>query len=92
MNIWTKVKLARTLDSQEIYQCPVDLEQESRTLEINNVQDGTWHGRGDTICIGGFGEGSKAFFELHQPPLVSIMSPDPCNMQKSTDSSDCPST
>ncbi|XP_073302584.1 uncharacterized protein [Primulina huaijiensis] len=26
--------------------------QESRTLEMNNVQDGIWNGRGDTICIG----------------------------------------
>uniref|UniRef100_A0A2C9U4E2 Uncharacterized protein n=1 Tax=Manihot esculenta TaxID=3983 RepID=A0A2C9U4E2_MANES len=25
--------------------------QETRTLEMNNVQDGIWHGRGDTICI-----------------------------------------
>ncbi|ERM98390.1 hypothetical protein AMTR_s00072p00053710 [Amborella trichopoda] len=27
--------------------------QESRTLEMNNVRDGVWHGRSDTICIGG---------------------------------------
>nr|GFA88491.1 PLAC8 family protein [Tanacetum cinerariifolium] len=25
---------------------------ESRTLDMNNVHDGTWHGRGDTMCIG----------------------------------------
>ncbi|XP_059437990.1 protein PLANT CADMIUM RESISTANCE 11 [Corylus avellana] len=69
--------------------CPCcTLCQESRTLEMNNVQDGTWHGRGDTICIGGFGEGSKAFFELQQPPIVSIKSPEPCSMPKSTDGSD----
>ncbi|KAJ4829909.1 hypothetical protein Tsubulata_025138 [Turnera subulata] len=53
--------------------CPCcTLSQESRTLEMNNVQDGTWHGRGDTICIGGYSEGNKAFFELHPPPVVSI--------------------
>ena len=28
--------------------------QEARTLEINNVQDGNWHGRGDTIWVGGY--------------------------------------
>ncbi|MED6131474.1 hypothetical protein PIB30_010228 [Stylosanthes scabra] len=56
--------------------------KESRTLEINNVQDGTWHGRGDTICIGGFSDGSKALFELHPPPVVSIMSTDESCMEK----------
>ncbi|MED6162665.1 hypothetical protein PIB30_072725 [Stylosanthes scabra] len=63
--------------------CPCcTLCQESRTLEINNVQDGTWHGRGDTICIGGFSDGSKALFELHPPPVVSIMSTDESCMEK----------
>ncbi|XP_042946772.1 cell number regulator 6 isoform X1 [Carya illinoinensis] len=66
--------------------------QESRTLEMNNVQDGIWHGRGDTICIGGLHEGSKAFFELHQPSPVTIMSPEPCSMQKGTEGSDHVST
>lgn len=48
------------------------LEQESRTLEMNNVEDGTWHGRGDTICIAGtHGEGGK-FVELHPPHIVSV--------------------
>ncbi|XP_021726307.1 cell number regulator 13-like [Chenopodium quinoa] len=52
--------------------CPCcTLCQESRTLEMNNVQGGTWHGRGDTICIGTVGEGRKAFVELHPPPIVS---------------------
>lgn len=46
--------------------------QESRTLEINNVQDGTWHGRGDTICIGGIRNGSKALPEMIPPPIESI--------------------
>jgi hypothetical protein len=46
--------------------------KESRTLEMNNVQDGTWHGRGDTKCIGSFGEKSISHFELHPPPIVSI--------------------
>ncbi|XVF87602.1 hypothetical protein PTKIN_Ptkin18bG0133200 [Pterospermum kingtungense] len=63
--------------------CPCcTLSQESRTLEMNNVQDGTWHGRGD-ICIGNYGEGSKALFELQPPPPISIMTPDPCSMQNS---------
>lgn len=60
--------------------CPCcTLSQESRTLEMNNVQDGTWHGRGD-ICIGSYGEGSKALFQLHPPPPISVMTPDPCNL------------
>ncbi len=46
--------------------------KESRTLEINNVQDGTWHGRGDTICIGGIRNGSKALSEMIPPPIESI--------------------
>jgi len=48
--------------------------QESRTLEMNNVQNGTWHGRGDTNCIGGFGEKSKSHFELLPPPIITIKS------------------
>ncbi|XP_062013304.1 uncharacterized protein LOC133729756 isoform X2 [Rosa rugosa] len=65
--------------------CPCcTLSQEARTLEMNNVQDGTWHGRGDSIYIGSLGEGGKSFFELQAPPLVSIKSPDLCNAQKST--------
>ncbi|KAJ1379163.1 PLAC8 motif-containing protein [Sesbania bispinosa] len=53
--------------------CPCcTLCQESRTLEMNNVQDGTWHGRGDTICIGGFRDGSRALSELRPPPIESI--------------------
>jgi len=47
--------------------------QESRTLEMNNVEDGTWHGRGDKICIGGgFDKKSKGFFQFHPPSIVSI--------------------
>ncbi|EEF37732.1 protein PLANT CADMIUM RESISTANCE 6 [Ricinus communis] len=46
--------------------------QESRTLEMNNVQDGTWHGRGDTICIGSYSE-NKAIFELRPPSTVSTL-------------------
>eukprot|EP00262_Sarcandra_glabra_P015112 TRINITY_DN4589_c2_g1_i1.p1 TRINITY_DN4589_c2_g1~~TRINITY_DN4589_c2_g1_i1.p1 ORF type:complete len:276 (+),score=42.95 TRINITY_DN4589_c2_g1_i1:159-986(+) len=65
--------------------CPCcTLCQESRTLEINNVQDGVWRGRGDTICIGSYGEGSKAFFELRQPPLIPTKSPDLCSMERAT--------
>ena len=48
------------------------MEQESRTLEMNNVQDGTWHGRGDTICIGAYSE-NKAIFELHPPSIISTV-------------------
>lgn len=59
-------------------------EQEARTLEMNNVQDGTWHGRGDTICIGSYSEGNRDFFKLHQPP-VSTKWPERCIMQKSRD-------
>ncbi|OMO76625.1 hypothetical protein CCACVL1_15534 [Corchorus capsularis] len=69
--------------------CPCcTLSQESRTLEMNNVQDGTWHGRGDTICIGSYGEGSKAFFELHPPPPMSIQTPEPLSMQHSVNGAD----
>ncbi|KAA8519910.1 hypothetical protein F0562_014180 [Nyssa sinensis] len=69
--------------------CPCcSLCQESRTLEMNNVQDGTWHGRGDTLCIGGYGEGSKAFFELRPPPIMSTKSPEPCSIQKSPNAAD----
>jgi hypothetical protein len=68
------------------------MEQESRTLEMNNVQDGTWHGRGDTICVGSYSEGNKVFLELHPPPAVTTSSPDVCSMQKNTNVSDQPST
>ncbi|THG14933.1 hypothetical protein TEA_015397 [Camellia sinensis var. sinensis] len=69
--------------------CPCcTLCQESRTLEMNNVQDGTWHGRGDTICIGRYGEGNKAFFELQPPPIVSTKSSDPCSPQKCINAAD----
>ncbi|KAL9305772.1 putative PLAC8 motif-containing protein [Arabidopsis thaliana] len=51
--------------------CPFcTLTQESKTLEMNNVHDGIWHGRGDTLCIGGYSEG-KAFLELHSPPVIA---------------------
>ncbi|XP_007025854.2 PREDICTED: uncharacterized protein LOC18596987 [Theobroma cacao] len=64
--------------------CPCcTLSQESRTLEMNNVQDGTWHGRGDTICIGSYGEGNKAFFELQPPSPISIRTPEPRGVQNS---------
>ncbi|KAL4201854.1 hypothetical protein AMTRI_Chr02g260810 [Amborella trichopoda] len=51
--------------------------QESRTLEMNNVRDGVWHGRSDTICIGGSQrEGSnKPFFELQNPKECSMERP-----------------
>ncbi|KAI4365080.1 hypothetical protein MLD38_021100 [Melastoma candidum] len=34
--------------------------KEARTLEMNNVQDGTWHGRGDTICITSYSDGKPS--------------------------------
>nr|XP_010924026.1 uncharacterized protein LOC105046971 [Elaeis guineensis] len=67
--------------------CPCcTLCQESRTLEMNNVQDGVWHGRGDTICLGSGGEGSKAFITLHKPPLIPTRSPELCSMEGTSDS------
>ncbi|EXC11592.1 hypothetical protein L484_004893 [Morus notabilis] len=73
--------------------CPCcTLCQESRTLEMNNVQDGIWHGRGDTICIGSVAEGRKAFYELQPPPLVSPMVPDTCSIQITAESNDHSST
>ncbi|KAJ6397031.1 hypothetical protein OIU77_021965 [Salix suchowensis] len=68
------------------------LSQESRTLEMNNVRDGIWHGRGDTICVGSNSEGNKVFLELHPPSAVAIKSPDIGSMQKGTDLSDRSST
>ncbi|KAE9613502.1 hypothetical protein Lal_00015951 [Lupinus albus] len=67
------------------FACPCcTLSQESRTLEMNNVQDGTWHGRGDTICIGGFDEKSKSFFGLHPPPILCIKSSDESYIENNT--------
>ncbi|KAI4365081.1 hypothetical protein MLD38_021100 [Melastoma candidum] len=41
--------------------CPCcTLSLEARTLEMNNVQDGTWHGRGDTICITSYSDGKPS--------------------------------
>ncbi|KAL3522144.1 hypothetical protein ACH5RR_014978 [Cinchona calisaya] len=66
--------------------CPCcSLCQESRTLEMNNVQDGIWHGRGDTLCIGSYSEGGKAFFELSPPPVMSRQSPEPHSTSKAAD-------
>ncbi|XP_057960599.1 cell number regulator 5 [Malania oleifera] len=68
--------------------CPCcTLCQESRTLEMNNVQDGIWHGRGDTICIGSYGEGSKALLDLHPPPPISTKSSNTASMQRSANGS-----
>ncbi|ONK74661.1 uncharacterized protein A4U43_C03F8830 [Asparagus officinalis] len=54
--------------------CPCcTLCQESRTLEMNNVQDGVWHGRGETICVGSFGEGNKVFSSVHKPTVMMTM-------------------
>ncbi|XP_020589894.1 uncharacterized protein LOC110031159 [Phalaenopsis equestris] len=63
--------------------CPCcTLCQESRTLEMNNVQDGIWHGRCDTICIGKYGEGSKEFNLLHKSSLIPTKNPESCNMER----------
>ncbi|KAL7130168.1 hypothetical protein ABFS83_13G115400 [Erythranthe nasuta] len=59
--------------------CPCcTISQESRTMEMNNVEDGIWHGRGDsTICIG-----SKPFIN------VSTKSPEFITMHKITSNND----
>ncbi|KAK6124018.1 hypothetical protein DH2020_042234 [Rehmannia glutinosa] len=68
--------------------CPCcTLCQESRTLEMNNVQDGAWHGRGDTICIGSLSEDSKPYLELSPPFVVSTKSPEFASMQKTSSDS-----
>lgn len=64
------------------------VEQESRTLEMNNVQNGVWHGRGDAICLASGGEGSKAFITLQQPPLFPGRSPDICSMERASSGSE----
>ncbi|XP_065031566.1 uncharacterized protein LOC135653873 isoform X1 [Musa acuminata AAA Group] len=61
---------------------------ESRTLEMNNVQNGVWHGRGDTICLATGGEGSKAFTALHKPPLFATRIPDLCSMERASNGSE----
>ncbi|KAH9303946.1 hypothetical protein KI387_008350, partial [Taxus chinensis] len=55
--------------------------QEARTLEMNNVQDGVWHGRGDTILVGSYRESQKSSVELQRPAVVTI-SPEACSMNK----------
>ncbi|KAJ6842439.1 protein PLANT CADMIUM RESISTANCE 5-like [Iris pallida] len=68
--------------------CPCcTLCQESRTLEMNNVQDGVWRGRGDTICIGSYGEGNKEFTALHKPSLVATRSPELLSMERALNGS-----
>ncbi|XP_031481121.1 uncharacterized protein LOC116251156 [Nymphaea colorata] len=64
--------------------CPCcTLCQETRTLNLNNVRDGTWHGRGDTICIGSSGAGTGTSFELRQTPAVlTTKSPEVCRIER----------
>ncbi|XP_074272132.1 protein MID1-COMPLEMENTING ACTIVITY 2 [Silene latifolia] len=70
--------------------CPCcSISQESRTLEMNNVQGGTWHGRGDTICVGTFGESAKSFVELHPPPPVIVQFHEPKLMPENETHSNC---
>lgn len=66
--------------------CPCcTLSQESRTLEMNNVQDGIWHGRGDTIYVGSYSEGSNnPPFQLTPPPIMSVKAPEVCSIQEPT--------
>lgn len=65
--------------------CPCcTLCQESRTLEMNNVQDGVWRGRGDTICIGNISEGNKEFTALHKTSLLPTKSPELLNMERAS--------
>lgn len=69
--------------------CPCcTLCQEARTLEMNNVQCGVWHGRGDTICLGSNGAGNKAFAALNKASLVPIKSPGLCGMDRSSSAAD----
>ncbi|KAF8664442.1 hypothetical protein HU200_054614 [Digitaria exilis] len=69
--------------------CPCcTLCQEARTLEMNNVQCGVWHGRGDTICLGSNGEGNKAFAALNKASLVPIKSPGLCGMDRASNAAD----
>ncbi|KAK1303520.1 Protein PLANT CADMIUM RESISTANCE 8 [Acorus calamus] len=68
--------------------CPCcSLCQESRTLEMNNVQDGIWRGRGETICIGSYNEGNKVFSELQQSPPPPTIPPEIHNMESSKNGS-----
>ncbi|KAF3320923.1 Protein PLANT CADMIUM RESISTANCE 8 [Carex littledalei] len=55
------------------------LSQESRTLEMNNVQCGVWHGRGETICLvsGSSSEGNANFSKL-----IPVKSPELCSMDR----------
>ncbi|XP_068667603.1 uncharacterized protein [Aristolochia californica] len=64
--------------------------QESRTLEINNVRDGFWSGRGETICIGSYGEGNNMIFELQPPHSIptTTKSPDFSSMEKGDSGAD----
>ncbi|XP_074583951.1 uncharacterized protein LOC141839978 [Curcuma longa] len=65
--------------------CPCcTLSQESRTLEMNNVQNGVWHGRGDTLCLVSSSEGSKAFPSISKPPLFTTKSPAHCSMERAS--------
>jgi hypothetical protein len=57
-------------------------------LEMNNVQCGVWHGRGDTICLGSNGEGNKAFAALNKASLVPIKSPGLCGMDRMSNAAD----
>ncbi|XP_066397872.1 uncharacterized protein [Miscanthus floridulus] len=69
--------------------CPCcTLCQEARTLEMNNVQCGVWHGRGDAICLGSNGEGNKAFAALNKASLVPIKSPGLCGMDRTSNAAD----
>ncbi|ONM58211.1 uncharacterized protein [Zea mays] len=69
--------------------CPCcTLCQEARTLEMNNVQCGVWHGRGDTICLGSNGAGNKAFAALNKASLVPVKSPGLCGMDRSSSAAD----
>ncbi|KAJ1291357.1 hypothetical protein BS78_02G310700 [Paspalum vaginatum] len=69
--------------------CPCcTLCQEARTLEMNNVQCGVWHGRGDTICLGSNGEGNKAFAALNKASLVPVKSPGLCGMDRTSNRND----
>lgn len=50
--------------------------QEARTLEMNNVQEGNWHGRGDTMWVGSYAMAESQIAESTElkPPVVITIS------------------
>ncbi|KAJ3705145.1 hypothetical protein LUZ61_008850 [Rhynchospora tenuis] len=61
------------------------LSQESRTLEMNNVQCGVWHGRGETTCLVG---SSRIEGITDLPKLLPVKSPELCSMDRKVNGGD----